>query len=98
MDPNRHMTKAELRAALKDEELARSLVHSLMKVGQNVRTTPMQWAAEGKKLICAIKHLSWAPPWVLPYVRKDDDDAAETRRMEALLPPLCYLGGERGDG
>jgi len=66
MDPSRHMTRDELRAALKDEELARSLVNSLMKVGQNVRSTPMQWAAEGKKLDCAIKHVSWAPPWIRP--------------------------------
>ena len=49
MDPSRDMTRDELRAALKDEELARSLVNSLMKVGQDVRSTPMQWAAEGKK-------------------------------------------------
>ena len=30
MDPNRHMTKAELREAMKDEDLAKSLVNSLM--------------------------------------------------------------------
>ena len=24
----------------------------------------MQWADEGKKLDCAVKHMSWVPPWV----------------------------------
>ena len=57
MDPNTHMTKDGLRAVLKDEELCRGLVHSLMKVGQNVRTTPMQWAFEGKKLDLSLIHI-----------------------------------------
>ena len=29
-----------------------------------MRSTPMQWAYEGKKLDSTVKHLSWLPPWV----------------------------------
>ena len=87
MDPHMHVTKAELRKVLEDEELVRSLVNSLMKVGQNVRTTPMQWAAEGKKLDCAIKHLSWAPPWVRPF--KGRDESAWQELLENA--PFCFV-------
>ena len=75
------LTREELRAALKDEETAASLVHVLMTVGQGVRSTPMQWAKESKELDCAVKQLSWAPPWVLPAAGFDP-------RSE----PWCYVG------
>jgi hypothetical protein len=58
------LTKGGLREMLQDEQAVRSLVHQLMVVGKDVRSTPMQWAYEGKKLDCAVKHLSWLPPWV----------------------------------
>ena len=35
-----------------------------VSVGRDVRSTPMQWSYEGKKLSCAVNHLSWRPPWV----------------------------------
>ena len=92
MDPSRHMTRDELRAALKDEELARSLVNSLMKVGQDVRSTPMQWAAEGKKLDCAIKHVSWAPPWVRPCRSPSRGEECSDLDVRMASAPLCYIG------
>jgi len=75
------LTREELRAALKDEETAASLVHVLMTVGQGVRSTPMQWAKESKELDCAVKQLSWAPPWVLPAAGFDPREE-----------PWCYVG------
>ncbi len=58
------LTKAKLRSLMESEDTCRSLVHQLMSVGRDVRSTPMQWSYEGKKLDCAVKHLSWCPPWV----------------------------------
>ena len=58
------LTKAKLRSLMESEDTCRSLVHQLMSVGRDVRSTPMQWSYEGKKLECAVKHLSWCPPWV----------------------------------
>ena len=49
-----------------DEEAARAMVYKLQNVGRDVRSTPMQWSYEGKKLDCAVKHMSWVPPWVRP--------------------------------
>ena len=89
LDPDRHMTRDELRALLQDEELAGSLVHSLMTVGQGIRSTPMQWADEGKKLDCAVKHLSWAPPWVRPRRHGSEADSAAADMARA---PWCYIG------
>ena len=61
------LTRESLRAAVRDEELAGKLVHTLMIVGQGVRSTPMHWAAEGKRLDCAVKYMSWAPPLVFGW-------------------------------
>ena len=58
------MTKGHLRAVLREEDRMRVLVSQLSTVGREVRSTTMQWAYEGKKLDCAIKHMSWVPPWV----------------------------------
>ncbi len=44
------LTKARLREMLKDEDQSRVLANHLMNVGRDVRSTPMQWAYEGKKL------------------------------------------------
>ena len=58
------LTKAGLRAMMEDEERARMLTHQLMTVGRSVRSTPMQWAYEGKELDTVVKYMSWCPPWV----------------------------------
>ena len=64
-------------------------MHSLMTVGQSVRSTPMQWANEGKKLDCALKHVSWAPPWVQPRPRQGELELAPEVLASA---PRCYIG------
>ena len=58
------LTRESLKRILQSEETAGRLVHSLMTVGQNVRSTPMQWARESKRMDCMVKYISWAPPWV----------------------------------
>ena len=50
------------------------LVHQLMTVGRDVRSTPMQWAYEGKKLDCVAKHMSFRPVWVRPESGNIEDD------------------------
>ena len=76
---HRITTKAQLQEMIHDEEQVRTLVHQLMTVGRDVRSTPMSWAYEGKKLNCAVKHLAWRPPWL--YAEGGDDDKAH----DALL-------------
>jgi hypothetical protein len=61
---NELMTRTQLREMIENEETSRVIVHQLMKVGRDVRSTPMYWAYEGKKTDCLMKHLSWRPPWV----------------------------------
>ena len=61
---NEVLTKRRLRELLADEEAARAMVYNLQNVGRDVRSTPMQWSYEGKKLDCAVKYLSWRPPWL----------------------------------
>ena len=58
------MTRGELRALMGQEEGVRGIVHQLMTVGRDVRATPMHFASKHKELDCAVKHLSWLPPWV----------------------------------
>ena len=48
-----------------------------------MRSTPMQWSYEGKKLDCAVKYLSWRPPW-LEARDGDKEDSA-----------VAYLGDNR---
>ena len=60
----RVLTKGELRNILQEENRMRVLVSQLSTVGRDVRSTTMQWAYEGKKLDCTVKHMSWVPPWV----------------------------------
>ena len=57
-----------------DEHAVRTLVHQLMSVGRDVRSTPMHWAFEAKKTTCAVKHLSWRPPWVRSREEAQEDD------------------------
>ena len=65
------MTKRKLKELLASEDAARTLVNQLSTVGRSVRSTPMQWAFEGKKLDATVKHLSWLPPWVRPNAGKE---------------------------
>jgi len=58
------MTRGELREMMGREEGVRGIVHQLMTVGKDVRATPMHFASKHKELDCAVKHLSWLPPWV----------------------------------
>ena len=58
------LTRQRLRRMMEDEETCRLVVHQLMTVGKDVRSTPMQWAYEKKVMDACVKHLSWAPPWV----------------------------------
>jgi len=64
------MTKKRLREILQEEDKSRILVGQLSTLGREVRSTPMQWAYESKKLDATVKYLSWMPPWV---ERKSDD-------------------------
>ena len=64
LEGGRVMTKGRLRAILAEEDRMRILVGQLSTVGREVRSTTMQWAYESKKLDCAVKFLSWVPPWV----------------------------------
>jgi hypothetical protein len=84
------LTREELRRALQDEETAGKLVHTLMTIGQTVRSTPMQWAKESKELDCAVKQMSWTPPWVIPSVRKGKEADDEINCLDA---PWCYIDG-----
>ena len=71
------MTKGQLRAVLEDEDALRSMMNQLQVMGRDVRSTPMQWAFEGKKLDAAVKHLSWRPPWVRPVQGQEERDVDE---------------------
>jgi hypothetical protein len=63
----------DLRQLVSGGQHGASLVNSLMCVGRSVRSTPMQWSFENKKLDCAAKFLSWCPP----YVRSSRENAEE---------------------
>ena len=67
------LTKAKLREMLSNEDAARALVGSISAIGRDVRSTPMHWAFEGKKLTAAVQFLSWRPPWVKKRDGADDD-------------------------
>ena len=56
---DRLLTRAGLLEMIEHEESARMVTHQLMTVGRNVRSTPMQWAYEGKKLDTVVKYMSW---------------------------------------
>ena len=43
------LTRGALRAMMDDEHALRAMVHQLMTIGRDVRSTPMQWAYEAKK-------------------------------------------------
>ena len=54
------MTKGQMQEMLEDEEKVHALVHQLYTVGRDVRSTPMSWAYESKKLKEAVHYLSAA--------------------------------------
>ena len=70
LEGGRVMTKRRLREILKEEDKSRILVGQLSTLGREVRSTPMQWAYESKKLDATVKYLSWLPPWV----KRESDD------------------------
>ena len=70
------MARGELRELMRSEEGVRSIVHQLMTVGKDVRATPMHFASKRKELDCAVKHLSWRPPWVQKGVGLVGEEAA----------------------
>ena len=89
------LTKARLREMLNNEDQVRVLVNQLMNVGRDVRSTPMQWAYEGKKLDATVKHMSWRPPWVEAGDEGSDDE--EGRRYLGTdtwcdVPDIIGLG------
>jgi hypothetical protein len=81
------LTKGKLRELMEQEDTVRSMVHQLMSVGKDVRSTPMQWGYEGKKLDVAVKHLAWCPPWVM-----------SARAAEQEQPFLLGSSGDASDG
>ena len=66
------LTKGKLRELLANEDNARALIGSISTVGRDVRSTPMHWAYEGKKLTASVQYLSWRPPWVRAPPGADD--------------------------
>lgn len=69
------------------EDQACVLVNQLMIVGRDVRSTPMQWAYEGKKLDATLKHMAWRPPWVEVA---DDGSDDEGRRYLANVHGVMF--------
>ncbi len=72
LNGQRVLTKGKLRELLGNEDQTRALVGSISAMGRDVRSTPMQWAYEGKKLTAAVQFLSWRPPWVRAHRGADD--------------------------
>ena len=52
------LTRRHLREMIECEATSRSLVHQLMTVGREVRSTPMDWAYRAKQTRATIQHLS----------------------------------------
>ena len=88
------LTKGQLRAILASEDAARTLVGQLSTVGRDVRSTPMQWAYEGKKLDAAVKHLSWVPPWV-NFKGPEGDESGGRRYLDTKDAPKDDGGSDQ---
>ena len=58
------LRKSQLREMIETEHTMRTVVNQLMTVGRDVRSTPMYFAYEGKKLTASVQYLAWRPPWV----------------------------------
>jgi hypothetical protein len=54
-----HLTKAQLKAMMEDKSESSEMLRQLLTVGKDIRSTPMSWSYEAKKLDAAVKHLSW---------------------------------------
>jgi hypothetical protein len=54
-----HLSKAQLRAMMEDKSQSSEMLRQLLTVGKDIRSTPMSWSYEAKKLDAAVKHLSW---------------------------------------
>ena len=65
------LPKGQLRGLMSNESTARAIVGQLGVCGRDVRSSPMHWNYEGKKLDAAVKHLSWCPPWVRSVATND---------------------------
>ena len=70
---HRITTKGQLQRMIEDEEQVRGIIHQLMTVGRDVRSTPMSWSYEGKKLKSAVAHLAWRPPWLFQAGEESDE-------------------------
>ena len=98
------LTKGELRDMLKDEQSVRLVTNQLMCLGRDVRTSPMYWSYEGKKLDAGVKHLSWCPPWVDRPADNEDSDLEEVdeklgegnRGGESVRPSHDTSQGQEG--
>ena len=71
----------DLRQLVGDGGHSASLVNQLMCVGRSVRSTPMQWSYESKKLDCAAKFLSWRPPYVRSSQEETEQQSWSVRYM-----------------
>merc|ERR1711965_960705 len=63
-----------------------------MTVGKDVRASPMQWSYEGKKLDCAVRHLSWRPPWVAGLAGEEAPGGAEFLMGNTTVKDSVGLG------
>ena len=95
------LTKGDLRTMLKDDQSVRLITNQLMCLGRDVRTSPMYWSYEGKKLDAAVKHLSWCPPWVDKPVDDEDSDLEASESDKDVVQSSvtedvssgCHAGG-----
>ena len=69
----RSFSSPNIAQMLDNEDTSRALIGSISTVGRDVRSTPMHWNSEGKKLTAAVQCLSWRPPWVRAQAGADDD-------------------------
>ena len=91
-----HVTKAQLREMLEDEQQSKMLGYLLMSIGKDVRSTPMAWSYEGKKLDAAVKHMSWRPLWMQPTdTQRRPEDLCENLRAP-LLGDNKIIGDDLG--
>ena len=81
LDGGGALTKGGLREILAIEGRRRLMVNQLSTLGRDVRSTPMQWQYEGKKLDATVKHLSWVPPWV----KAKSDDVAGGEHWQGAM-------------
>jgi hypothetical protein len=59
-----HLSKAQLKAMMEDKSESSEMLRQLLTVGKDIRSTPMSWSYEAKKLDAAVKHLSWRQLYV----------------------------------